>query len=92
MGHRYASATHSVFARSLCGGSGPEEEEEEGAAVVLRSVMAVPIPLTTMPVSPSKSNFTWNLNNIQNFMKTRSCRFGDCYYCKMLPEYSTCLG
>ena len=33
-----------------------DDAEETVAAVVLSSVMAVPIPLTTMPVSPSKSN------------------------------------
>ena len=44
--------THSVAARSLWGGNADEEVVD----VVLSSVMAVPIPLTTMPVSPSKSN------------------------------------
>ena len=35
-----------------------DDDAEETVAVVavLSSVMAVPIPLTTMPVSPSKSN------------------------------------
>ena len=46
--------THSVAARSLW--SGVAEEAE--VVAVLSSVMAVPIPLTTMPVSPSKSNLT----------------------------------
>ena len=29
---------------------------------------------------------------LQSFMVTRSCQFGDCFYWKLLPEYTTCLG
>ena len=29
---------------------------------------------------------------IQSFMITRSCQFIECFYWKLLPEYTTCLG
>ena len=53
----FSIVTHSVAARSLWSGTADDDAEEAIVVVVdLSSVMAVPIPLTTMPVSPSKSN------------------------------------
>ena len=63
---------------------------------------SVPVPECMKNLNTFPKDISWGAGGVmqlgeedmivQSFMITSSCRFGDCSYWKLLPEYTTCLG